>query len=355
MKNFLVILAMLAPLLGNAEVHIAEWGVAETFDFKLYNADGTLDVDEVDSGTEVAIACDEGAETTATNDFADEGNFYSIALTAAELQCARATVVVAVTVTEAFFVETVGHPDAQLPCPNGECVTTGTMQASTAGTAVLAAATSFANDYLVGSLIEIVAGTGSGQEGVIAGWVSTTDTATMLEDWTTTPDTTSKYRVIRDKRGLLEIDANGYVSSNVQTLVGAAITALQSGLATLTGQTTITDAITDLTDGTTPVTVDDISTGTIQAADFAAGAIDATALAADAGTEIAAAVGALVIETQGVTYTLSCSQAVLLAMAAGEVSTTAGVSTFQDPGGNATRMVGTVTGGVRDTITITCP
>jgi hypothetical protein len=95
-----------------AEVWQAEYGVARVFNFKLYNADGTLDVDEVDAGTEVSLSCNEGAETTATNDFADEGNFYSISLTAAELQCERVAVVVAATTTEVFFVETFGHASA---------------------------------------------------------------------------------------------------------------------------------------------------------------------------------------------------------------------------------------------------
>jgi hypothetical protein len=105
----------LAPAPAQAEVWQARYGVAETFNFKLYNADGTLDVDEADGGTEVSLSCNEGAETTATNDFVDEGTFYSIALTAAELQCERIAVVVAATTTEVFFIQTSANASAMTP------------------------------------------------------------------------------------------------------------------------------------------------------------------------------------------------------------------------------------------------
>lgn len=110
-----VALLALLSFSANAEVWQARYGVAETFDFKLFNADGTLDVDEADGGTEVSVSCNEGAETTATNDFTDEGTFYSIALTAAELQCERIAVVVAATTTEVFFIQTIDNTSAMTP------------------------------------------------------------------------------------------------------------------------------------------------------------------------------------------------------------------------------------------------
>lgn len=105
----------LAPIAAHAEVWSARYGVAEIFNFKLYNADGTLDVDEADGGTEVSLSCNEGNETTATNDFVDEGTFYSISLTAAEMQCERIAVVVAATTTEVFFIQTFGNASALTP------------------------------------------------------------------------------------------------------------------------------------------------------------------------------------------------------------------------------------------------
>lgn len=72
-------------------------------------------------------------------------------------------------------------------------LSSGTMQAgSTATTAVLAAATSFADDLINGCIIVISGGTGVGQVRVITDWVSATDTATV-STWTTTPDNTSTY------------------------------------------------------------------------------------------------------------------------------------------------------------------
>lgn len=114
-KILVSLLACLVTLSAQAEVWQARYGVAETFDFKLYNADGTLDVDEADGGTEVSVSCNEGAETTATNDFADEGTFYSIALTATEMQCERIAVVVAATTTEVFFIQTNNDASAMTP------------------------------------------------------------------------------------------------------------------------------------------------------------------------------------------------------------------------------------------------
>jgi len=121
---------------ASAEVWQARYGVAGTFVFKLYNADGSLDVDEVDGGTEVSLSCNEGAETTATNDFVDEGTFYSIALTQAEMECERIAVVIAATTTEVFFIQTHSNASAMTPTVNSNVMTVeGTDATDTLGTA----------------------------------------------------------------------------------------------------------------------------------------------------------------------------------------------------------------------------
>jgi len=97
---------------------VAEYGVAKTFYFKLYNTDGTLDVDEADGGAEVTVDCD-GTPATATNDFADEGAFYSIALTAAEMQCGVVVLTIAATDTEVFIVPTSGNASAYIDDDGG--------------------------------------------------------------------------------------------------------------------------------------------------------------------------------------------------------------------------------------------
>jgi hypothetical protein len=216
------ILALNLAQVAQAETWNARYGVAETFNFVLYNADGTLDVDESDGGTEVSLSCDEGAETTATNDFADEGTFYSIALTAAELKCERVTVVIAATTTNVFHILT--------SALNPGVSAFGTAQSATGTTIVLAAATSIADDFLNCHTIYITGGTGAGQSRSITDWVSATDTATV-STWTTNPDNTSVYEAVQTAC------ATGSVS---------------------------------------------IATGGIVAGSFAAGAIDSSAIAADA-------------------------------------------------------------------------
>jgi hypothetical protein len=270
MKRILVplLLALLASATAHAETQRARYGVAETFNFVLYNADGTLDVDEADGGTEVSLSCDEGAETTATNDFVDEGTFYSIALTAAELKCERVAVVIAATTTNVFHIQTSA-------LDNG-VVAFGTAQSATGTTIVLAAATSFADDILNCDVVGITGGTGLGQTKTIVDWVSATDTATVTT-WTTNPDNTSIYEVYHvpcstfadDSITAAAIAANALGASEIATdAIGAAEIAADA----IAASEIAADAI-----GTS-----ELATGAITTAEFAAGAIDAAAVATDA-------------------------------------------------------------------------
>jgi len=134
-RKLSVLFLALLSFAVHAEVWQARYGVGETFNFKLYNADGTLDVDESDGGTEVSVSCNEGAETTATNDFVDEGTFYSIALTSGEMNCERIAVIVAATTTEVFFIQTNSNASAMTPANDvnlvniaGSAVSTSTAQ-----------------------------------------------------------------------------------------------------------------------------------------------------------------------------------------------------------------------------------
>jgi hypothetical protein len=150
-----------APAL--ADVHIRPINAATTVDFKLYNADGTLDVDEVDSGTEVSVSCAGGAETTAASDFVDEGNFYSIALSQAEMNCARVTVVVAATTTEVFHIETFGTGGALgVLNVNVSTVTAGAIDASAIATDAIGAA-ELAADSITSSEVAATGATEIGQ------------------------------------------------------------------------------------------------------------------------------------------------------------------------------------------------
>ena len=76
-------------------------------------------------------------------------------------------------------------------------IANGTCQSgSTSSTIVLASSTSFADDLLNDdAMVVITGGTGAGQTRLIIDWVSSTDTATVHKNWTTTPDNTSTYDV----------------------------------------------------------------------------------------------------------------------------------------------------------------
>lgn len=326
----LFLAAVLTFSTAQAEVWQGRYGVAETYDFKLYNTDGTLDVDEADGGTEVSLSCDEGAETTATNDFVDEGNFYSIAITAAEMRCERITVVVAATTTEVFFIQTNG---------TAGIIDEGTAQAATGTTLQLRSAAAFADDELIGATCVITsASAGAGQSRTVTDYVSSTDTATVAT-WTTTPTGTITYQchataassgsisiasggitaasfaagaidaaaIAADAIGASEIAAGAITASEIATdavdadaVASAAIGASEIGTDAITATKIATDAIGAAEIAADAIGASELATGAITTAEFAAGAINAAAvasdaigaaeLAADAATEVSTAV-----------------------------------------------------------------
>lgn len=119
---------------------------------------------------------------TAANGY-EVGKFYNAVITTGTV---GGTSVVGYVVAS-FTIEATNAPGV---------VAQGTLQSATASTAVLAAATSIANDQINASALAIVSGTGAPQIRSITDWVSGTDTATVSPNWTTTPDNTSGYQVI---------------------------------------------------------------------------------------------------------------------------------------------------------------
>jgi hypothetical protein len=74
-------------------------------------------------------------------------------------------------------------------------IASGTAQSATGTTLVLASATSFADDLVIGATVVITGGSaGVGQSRTIVDWVNTTDTAT-IDAWTVTPTGTITYTV----------------------------------------------------------------------------------------------------------------------------------------------------------------
>ena len=99
--------------------YIRKYGVETKIPFVLYEVDGVdLRVDAADGGSDCTIMKDEGEEATCENDFVDEGNGYSITLTATEMTAARIVVYVIDSATkvwldDAIVIETYGNASAQ--------------------------------------------------------------------------------------------------------------------------------------------------------------------------------------------------------------------------------------------------
>ena len=100
-------------------VQLRKYGVQTTINFELYEVDGIdLRVDAVHAAGDSAIMKDEGAEANTTNGFGDEGNGYSIVLSATEMQAARIVLyIIDQTTTKVWLdkvivIETYGHASA---------------------------------------------------------------------------------------------------------------------------------------------------------------------------------------------------------------------------------------------------
>ena len=71
-----------------------------------------------------------------------------------------------------------------------------TAQSATATTITLAAGENATNDIYAGDRVQITAGTGSGEHGIVTSYVGSTKVATMSQSWVITPDATSEYILV---------------------------------------------------------------------------------------------------------------------------------------------------------------
>lgn len=273
---------------ASAEVWQARYGVAETFNFKLYNADGTLDVDESDGGTEVSVSCNEGAETTATNDFVDEGTFYSIAVTATEMQCERIAVVVAATTTEVFFIQTSANASAMTPSyeANVGTITDGAIVAADFASGAITA-TVIAADAIGASEIA---------DNAIDAGALATDAITAAK---IAADAIAASEIAADAIGAAEvanaaIDAATFASGAIDATAIAtdAIGAAELAADAIAASEIAADAIGASEIAANALTTAEIATGAISSDEVADNAIDAGALASDAITATKIADGA---------------------------------------------------------------
>jgi hypothetical protein len=104
-----------------SKVILRKYGEAATFNFDLFEIDGIdFKIDAVHASGDTKLMKNEGAETNTTNGFTDEGQGYSIVLTATEMEHARGKIYIVDQGTKAWLdtgitIETYGHASAQHP------------------------------------------------------------------------------------------------------------------------------------------------------------------------------------------------------------------------------------------------
>lgn len=212
--------------------------------------------------------------------------------------------------------------------PIAAIVDNGTLQSATSTTAVLRSAASFgANNRPNGMTLYIYGGTGAGQSRIITAYTDATDTATV-DTWTTTPDNTSTYIIYPTPPGSTSSPApvnavqaggqsltvaapvtipsslasptnisagtlsvvNSLLAVAPNIIVGQTVAAVAGAVASVTGNVgggTINVVNSLLAIGPNAVNAAAIASGAFTNAKFAAGAVDAAALATDAAQEIA--------------------------------------------------------------------
>ncbi len=100
-------------------VYLRKYGVQATINFELFEVDGVdFRTDAAHAAGDTKIMKDEGAEANTANAFVDEGQGYSIVLSAAEMQAARIVIYVVDTATKVWLdrtilIETYGNASAQ--------------------------------------------------------------------------------------------------------------------------------------------------------------------------------------------------------------------------------------------------
>jgi hypothetical protein len=189
--------------------------VAYRVTFPILDADGDLVTGA--TGLDSEVSKDGGTFTDCTNEateIATSSGVYYLDLTSTEMNADTVAVIVKTSSTGAkttvltFYPQEAGDLvaaigaggltadslDATVQARLG-IVAYGTAQSVTGTTIVLASASAFANDELIGAVVVITGGsTGVGQSRVITDYVLSTDTATV-DTWTTTPTGTITYVV----------------------------------------------------------------------------------------------------------------------------------------------------------------
>lgn len=335
----LIFLLSASPALA-ADVLLGKYGQAKTVSFCLYTTTGAaLKTDAAHASGDTVITKDEGSPANTTNGFVDEGNCYSLALTATEMQAGRIVLTIVdqtspVWLDKVITIETYGNASgehafdldtASVSVGSGgitsssfgsgaidataiaadaigaselatdsigaaeiaasaiglsELAADGTAQAGGAATITIASAETYGDNTLAGRTICITGGTGKGQCEMIASNVSSTDVVTVNRNWpVAAPDNTSTY-VVGDRN-----QVGGFDSASI---TAAAIASDAIGAAELASDSI---GAAEVADGA--IDAGALGSDAITAAKVADGAIDAGALASNSITAAKVADGAI--------------------------------------------------------------
>lgn len=219
-----------------------------------------------------------------------ENGYYSVPLNATDTNTTGRLVVAAninttLPVRQDYVVLRSDEFDALFDTTTGRglrgILTTGTAQSATSTTVVLAAGETFGDSTLVGATIAVYGATQNyWQVRTVTAYTSSTKTATV-DTWSVTPSGTLTYLVFVGAPA----SASAPITANITQIAGQ--TASASG--TVTFPTGTVASTTNITGGT----IANVTTVN----GLAANVVTAASLAADAGTEIAAAVLSAAITT----------------------------------------------------------
>lgn len=186
-----------------AEYILAEYGRAKTINFHLVEVDGVdYRIDASDGGTDCSISKDEGADTTCTNDFADEGIGYSLVLTATEMTAARILGHLIDSATKqwldtGFYIETYGHASSAHPNLGG-IVTNGAVNDGAATTTDFDTDgfTEASNDHFNDNIIKFTSGNLRGQSRPIYKYTGSGQNMAFDRPWTETPGNNDEFVIL---------------------------------------------------------------------------------------------------------------------------------------------------------------
>jgi hypothetical protein len=232
-------------------VYWRQYGEATTISLPAFYAYATgqdLVTSAVHAAGDTTIMIDEGTPANTASGFADEGDFYSLALSAAETTGKRMQIKVADQGSPTWLpydvvVETFGHPSAQ--DPRG-VVLRDTAAAIASGSITFASSAQATDDAYNNMVVEIVSnGTASAnnQMRYISDYVGSTKVASISENWTVLPTGTVIYRVYAAPFGATDVNVTTLSANavNASALAADAVAEIVLGFLSETLNGTVTN------------------------------------------------------------------------------------------------------------------